>query len=80
MFLTRDDADRAPGLRGRRREDCADRIGVHWIHVQKIEYGTVNVTVRTLARLCAGFGAAAHDLVCRKRRCPREPTGATGGC
>jgi transcriptional regulator with XRE-family HTH domain len=45
------------------QEECAHQLGLHSTHLQKLEYGAVNATLRTVAKLCAGFGIAAHELM-----------------
>ena len=46
-------------------EMVADRAGLHWRHVQKIEAGEVNVTLMTLARLATGLSIDVEELVSR---------------
>jgi len=52
--------------RGWTQEDAADRIGLHFRHFQKIEYGKVNVTIDTLAKIGVAFGLNVADLLRRK--------------
>jgi transcriptional regulator with XRE-family HTH domain len=41
------------------QEEAAERSGLNLRHYQKLEQGSVNVTIRTLERLCRGFGVEA---------------------
>ena len=58
----------ANGLRRERtrrkwtQEEAAERAGLHPRHLQKLERGTVNVTLRTLERLCRAFGVDISQL------------------
>ncbi len=45
------------------QEEAAHRIGVHFRHLQKLEYGQANVTLDTLGKLAKGFGLDASDLL-----------------
>lgn len=47
-------------------ETVANRTGLHWRHIQKIEAGEVNVTLLTLARLASGLSIDVQDLVSRE--------------
>jgi len=44
------------------QEKAAEAAGVHPRHYQKLEEGSVNVTIGTLERLCRGFGIDARRL------------------
>ena len=44
------------------QERAADQVGLNARHFQKLEEGSVNVTLRTLEALCVGFGVDAADL------------------
>jgi transcriptional regulator with XRE-family HTH domain len=44
-------------------EEAAGRAGMHWRHLQKIEAGEVNATLRTLARLADALGAPGGQLL-----------------
>lgn len=41
-------------------EEAAERCDVDWKHLQKIEAGTLNVTLVTLVRLAVGFRQPLH--------------------
>lgn len=45
------------------QEEAAHRIGLHFRHLQKLEYGQANVTLDTLSKLARGFGLDASDLL-----------------
>jgi transcriptional regulator with XRE-family HTH domain len=38
------------------QEQAAERCGLATRHLQKLEAGTVNVTIRTIERLCRAYG------------------------
>jgi transcriptional regulator with XRE-family HTH domain len=44
------------------QERAAEEAGLHPRHLQKIEAGSVNATLHTLARLSAAFGVDARRL------------------
>jgi transcriptional regulator with XRE-family HTH domain len=44
------------------QEDVADALGIVARHYQKIEAGTMNVTLETLARLSAALDVQIRDL------------------
>ena len=53
-------------LRDRKRwtfEETAHRADLHWRHLQKVEAGEVNATIRTLVRLARAFGVDADELL-----------------
>lgn len=50
--------------RGWTQETAAEHLGIAPTHVQKLEYGIVNVTLKTLGQLCRGFAVPAHELLC----------------
>lgn len=54
------DRRRALGLT---QEDVADRLGMAVRQYQKIESGEVNVTVRTLVRVCGALETDLHGLL-----------------
>lgn len=41
-------------------EEAAERSDIDWKHLQKIEAGTLNVTLVTLVRLAVGFRQPLH--------------------
>ncbi len=43
-------------------EEAAERCDVDWKHLQKVEAGTLNVTLVTLVRLAVGFRQPMHAL------------------
>jgi transcriptional regulator with XRE-family HTH domain len=43
-------------------EILAERSGLHWRHVQKIEHGDLNITILTLCRLADGLSVDIQDL------------------
>lgn len=45
------------------QEEVADRLGIVPRHYQKIESGTVNVTVKTLVRLSVALGTSPRKLL-----------------
>lgn len=49
--------------KGWSQEEAADRAGLHDKHLQKIEYGTVNVTFNTVAKLAAAFGVKIEEFL-----------------
>ena len=44
-------------------EETAHLAGMHFRHLQKVEAGEVNATLRTLARLSDAFGVSPHELL-----------------
>jgi transcriptional regulator with XRE-family HTH domain len=46
--------------RGWTRTDAADAIGIHAMHLAKIELGRANVTLATLASIAFGYGVELH--------------------
>jgi transcriptional regulator with XRE-family HTH domain len=46
----------------RSQERAAEEAGLNPRHLQKIEAGTVNVTLHTVARLSAAFGVDARRM------------------
>ena len=50
--------------KGLTQEELARRSGFGWRHIQKIEAGEVNVTVRTICRLSAAIGVDPGVLLC----------------
>jgi transcriptional regulator with XRE-family HTH domain len=44
------------------QEKAAEAAGVHRRHYQKLEEGSVNVTIGTLERLCRGLGVDVRRL------------------
>jgi transcriptional regulator with XRE-family HTH domain len=44
------------------QEEAAERAEMYLRHYQKLESGSVNVTIRTLSRLCRGFGIDPQRL------------------
>ncbi len=44
------------------QEVAAERAGMNPRHYQKLEEGSVNATLRTLARLASAFGLDVRDL------------------
>jgi transcriptional regulator with XRE-family HTH domain len=44
-------------------EALANRSGLHWRHVQKIEAGDSNITILTLSRLADGLLVDVADLL-----------------
>ncbi len=44
------------------QEKAAERAEMYLRHYQKLEGGTVNVTIRTLSRLCKGFAVDPRRL------------------
>jgi len=58
-------AKSAKRLRSKRdwtQEQAAEAVRINPRHYQKIEEGSVNVTLSTLERLCQGFGVEVRDL------------------
>lgn len=47
-------------------EMLADRSGLHWRHVQKIEAGDMNITLQTISRLADGLSIDVEDLFFQK--------------
>ncbi|MFZ4580163.1 MAG: helix-turn-helix domain-containing protein [Myxococcota bacterium] len=45
------------------QEQLAQRLGCGWRHLQKIEAGEVNLTLRTLCRCSAVFGVDVSTLL-----------------
>lgn len=48
--------------RGLTQEQLAERLGIDPTHLQKIEGGRLNVTVRTLVTLAAALGCTPGEL------------------
>ena len=48
---------------GLSQEELAARVGIATRHLQKIEAGEVNVTLRTLAKLATAVGVTASQLL-----------------
>ena len=46
-------------------EVLANRSGLHWRHVQKIEAGDSNITILTLSRLADGLSIDVEDLLAK---------------
>lgn len=44
------------------QEEAADRAGLNPRHLQKLEAGTVNVTIGTIEMLCAAFKVDVRRL------------------
>lgn len=53
---------RLRGARGWTQEAAAEAAHLNPRHFQKIEMGSVNLTIRTLERLCGAFGVDVHEL------------------
>ncbi len=47
------------------QEEAANQTGIGWRHLQKIEAGEVNVTLRTLCRLAAALRVDPDQLTSR---------------
>lgn len=47
-------------------EMLADRSGLHWRHVQKIEAGDMNITLQTISRLADGLSIDVEALFAQK--------------
>ena len=43
-------------------EKASERCDIDWKHLQKIEAGTLNVTLVTIVRLAVGFRQPLHAL------------------
>lgn len=48
--------------RGLTQDQAAERTGVAWRHLQRLEAGTENPTIETLYRVVSGYGASLADL------------------
>jgi transcriptional regulator with XRE-family HTH domain len=48
--------------RGLTQEAAAELAGLNWRHWQKLEAGTVNVTLRTLERICTAADLDVRTL------------------
>ena len=59
------DARTAAGLT---QEDAAHEAGIDYKRWQRLESGTVNATVQTLARVAAALGTTYWELCSRPRR------------
>lgn len=55
-------ARRLRSARGWTQEQAAEAAHLDTRHYQKIEEGSVNVTIRTIERLCQGFRVDVLDL------------------
>lgn len=55
-------ARRLRSARSWTQEQAAEAARLNPRHYQKVEEGTVNVTVNTLERLCAAFGVDVGEL------------------
>ena len=53
---------RLRGSRGLTQEQAAEATGINWRHWQKLEAGDVNVTLKTLGKICDGMGVEIRDL------------------
>jgi transcriptional regulator with XRE-family HTH domain len=66
-------------LRARRRwsqQQTADAAGLDLKHVQKLEYGALNPSLRTLVRLARAFEVTVGKLLApTKARPPKRPVG-----
>ena len=60
--------------RGLTQEQVAEAIGINWRHLQKLEAGEVNVTLRTLARICEGLAVDAPSLLTSPPPTHRSPS------
>lgn len=49
-------------VRGLTLEQAAERTNIDWKHLQKIEAGSVNVTMLTLVRIAEGYKVAVGAL------------------
>lgn len=45
------------------QEEVANRAGIGWRHIQKIEAGEINTTLRTISRLAAALGVDPSRLI-----------------
>ena len=57
---------RLRAARGLSFEALADRCGMSWRHIQKVEHGH-NVTLKTLAKLADGLEVDPAELLARRR-------------
>lgn len=48
--------------RGLTQDQAAERTGVAWRHLQRLEAGTENPTIETLYRIVSGYGASLAEL------------------
>jgi transcriptional regulator with XRE-family HTH domain len=58
--------------RGLSLRALADRAGVTWSTVYRIESSRISPTVAMLEKLAAGLGVDVHDLLPRRSRRPRR--------
>ena len=56
----------ARSARSMTQEAVAARSGMGWRHLQKIEAGEVNVTLRTICRVATALGVDPSALLCVK--------------
>ncbi len=62
--------------RGWSQQQAADAAGLDLKHLQKLEYGALNASLRTIVRLAAAFGVHLGKLVApTKARLPKRPVG-----
>jgi transcriptional regulator with XRE-family HTH domain len=62
--------------RGWSQQQAADAAGIDLKHLQKLEYGALNPSLRTLVSVAAAFGLAAGKLLVPTRRpVARRPVG-----
>jgi len=66
-------------LRARRewsQQQAADAAGLDLKHVQKLEYGVLNPSLRTLVRVARAFGVTVGKLLAPTRApAPKRPVG-----
>ncbi len=51
---------------GRTLETAAEAVGMHAKHLQRIENGTVNVTLKTLVAISVAYGVSLPDVFALK--------------
>lgn len=61
--------------RGMTQEEAAELIGVHAKHLQRIERGTVNVTLATLVAVAVGYDVPLSALFGRESDAPLPTRG-----
>ncbi len=70
-------------LRARRRwsqQQAADAAGLDLKHMQKLEYGALNASLKTLVRLARAFDVPVSKLVSvTTARAPKRPVGRPRG-